>query len=129
MPPHGAGREAAMKLTKLNYPFLLLVLLLFSGWSSDADLQAQRRRSPYPSNSRSNEETDPNDPRQKLARRILKESFEALQKESQQLVELSIELRDDLHNTTEDELNLTAMKKAEAIEKLAAKVKNRIKNL
>ena len=40
-----------------------------------------------------------------------------------------VELRDLLRQTTEDELSLDAMKKAESIEKLAEKVKNRMKNL
>ena len=103
--------------------FMLLMLL-----SGGLALEAQRGRAPFPPSNRS-EEVDRNDPRKKLAKRMLKDSFEAMQKESQQLVQMSSELRDILGDTTEDELSLDAMKKAEDIEKLAERIKNRIKNL
>ena len=102
----------------------VLALLLSGGLA----LEAQRGRV-YPPGSSRNEEPDHNDPRKKLAKRMLKESFESMQKESQQLVEMSTELRDILQQTTEDELSLDAMKKAEDIEKLAERIKNRMKNL
>jgi hypothetical protein len=105
---------------------LLLTLLVIGGGMA---LQAQRGRAPFPSSSNRNEEPDHNDPRKKLAKRMLKESFESMQKESQQLVEMSTELRDILGESSEDELSLDAMKKAEDIEKLAERIKNRMKNL
>ena len=52
-----------------------------------------------------------------------------MQKESEQLVQLSTELRDLLRQSSEDELSLDVLKKAETIEKLAERVKNRMKNL
>lgn len=118
-----------MGSTKLRNFFLLLALILMSGLYCQQALLAQRGSPSYPSTVNRDAAAGPNDPRKKLAKRMLKESFEAMQKESQQLVEMSIALRDDLHETTEDEMNLNAMKKAEAIEKLAEKIKNRIKNL
>ena len=104
---------------------LLLALALSGGWIA----LAQRGRSPFPSASGRNDEPDHNDPRKKLQKRMIHESFEEMQKESEQLLQMSTELRDMLHETTEDELSLDAMKKAESIEKLAEKIKNRMKNL
>ncbi|MSO19155.1 MAG: hypothetical protein EXQ56_01625 [Acidobacteria bacterium] len=113
-------RNAIMRIM-----ILVIGILLGAAWVG----QAQRNSPRLPSTNSRHDETDPNDPRKKLARRMLKESFEAMQKESRQLVEMSTELRDILRATTEDEMSLGAMKKAEAIEKLAEKIKNRIKNL
>lgn len=91
--------------------------------------QAQQPRAPFPPTPSSRSAPAPDDPRVKLEKRIVKESFEQMRKESQQLVEMSFDLRDLLRNATEDELSIGIMKKAEAIEKLAEKIKNRMKNL
>lgn len=118
-------KNTYLRNTIMRIMILVIGILLGAAWVG----QAQRTRAPFPPSSSRRDETDPNDPRKKLARRMLKESFEAMQQESQQLVEMSTELRDILRATTEDEMSLGAMKKAEAIEKLAEKIKNRIKNL
>jgi hypothetical protein len=110
---------------KFHLPFLVFLFLITATWG----LQAQRGRSPFPAGQNKDRDGETIDPRKKLEKRMIKESFLAMQRESQQLMDMSTELRDMLKDKTEDELSLDAMKKAEAIEKLAEKIKNRIKNL
>jgi hypothetical protein len=112
---------------KSNLRFALLLLVL--GISGGRMVQAQRGRMPLPSSPAHQDEPDPNDPRRKLQKRMIRESFQEMQKESEQLVQLSTELRDLLRQSSEDELSLDVLKKAETIEKLAERVKNRMKNL
>ena len=114
-----------MKASKLHYLIMLLALMLGGSFA----LQAQRGRLPFPSTSGRNEDDDHNNPRRRLQKRMIRESFEQMQKESEKLVEMSTDLRETLLNTSEDELSLEVMKKAEEIEKLAEKIKNRMKNL
>lgn len=106
-----------------------ILFLLLLAFAADRSVEAQRRGIQLPSASGREEDADPNDPRKKLQKRIIRESFQEMRKESEQLVQLSTELRDLLAQTTEDELSLDVMKKAEAIEKLGEKIKNRMKNL
>jgi hypothetical protein len=61
--------------------------------------------------------------------KLLKQSFEQTQKDTARLYELASELKQEMDNTDEDVLSVTVMKKAEEIEKLAEKIKNRMKNL
>ncbi len=61
--------------------------------------------------------------------KLQKESFEQTQKDTAQLYDLTSQLKKDMDNTNEDVLSITVMKKAEEIEKLAEKIKNRMKNL
>ena len=61
--------------------------------------------------------------------KLMKESFEQTQKDTAQLYDLASQLKKDMDNTNEDVLSVTVMKKAEEIEKLAEKIKNRMKNL
>jgi hypothetical protein len=108
---------------------MILLLLVFA---VGVPVAAQRGLGRLPSAARrdgSDDKLDPNDPRRKLQKRMIRESFQEMRKESEQLVQLSTELRDMLQQTTEDELSLDVLKKAETIEKLAEKVKNRMKNL
>lgn len=114
-----------MRTFRLHH--VLLLLGLFFG--AVFVVQAQRGRVPYPPGAGRPDESEPNDPRKKLQKRMVRESFLAMQKESEELVDLSTKLRDQLSKSSEDELSLDAMRKAEEIEKLAEKIKNRIKNL
>lgn len=61
--------------------------------------------------------------------KLLKQSFEQTQKDTARLYELASELKQEINGTDEDVLSITVMKKAEEIEKLAEKIKNRMKNL
>jgi hypothetical protein len=65
-----------------------------------------------------------------LSRKMLKASYEQLQKEVQQLSDLAAQLKEQVTNTDdEDVLSLSGVKKAEEIEKLAKKIQSRMKNL
>src|SRR4051794_14859263 len=62
-----------------------------------------------------------------LSRKMLKASYEQLQKDVQHLSELADELKEEVTTTDdEDVLSLTGVKKAEEIEKLAKKVQSRM---
>jgi len=67
--------------------------------------------------------------RPSITRRMLRASFEELQKEVAQLAEMSTALQEEINQANEDVLPLSAVKKAEEIEKLAKKIQGRIKNL
>ena len=108
-----------------------LLLLLFFGVMADGGF-AQRSRNPFPPSQRSIDRLPsfrlpPDSP--SLNRRLLRESFEKTQQDTVELFGLATELKDEMGNATEDVLSITVMKKAEEIEKLAEKIKNRMKNL
>lgn len=114
----------------MNTPRLHHVVLLIALWPGvQFALEAQRGRLPFPPAADRDDSRAPNDPRRRMEKRMVRESFLEMQKESEKLVEMSTQLRDMLRETTEDELSISAMKKAEEIEKLAERVKNRMKNL
>jgi hypothetical protein len=111
---------------KRTTPWMTLMLLLaLAGLESGG--MAQMRRDPFPSSRSSETGAPPIGPSRTL--KMQKESFEQTQKDTAQLYEMVSELKAEMDNTTEDVLSVTVMKKAEAIEKLAEKIKNRMKNL
>jgi len=61
--------------------------------------------------------------------KLLKQSFEQTQQDTAKLYDLASQLKKEMDDTNEDVLSITVMKKAEEIEKLAEKIKNRMKNL
>ena len=60
---------------------------------------------------------------------MLQASYEQLQKDVEQLVELANALKEEISKANEDVLPVSGIKKAEEIEKLAKKIQGRIKNL
>lgn len=66
---------------------------------------------------------------QTLRRKMVKASYARLQKDTEQLVKLTSELKAEVDKANEDTLSLGVIKKAEEIEKLAEKIRNRMKNL
>ena len=109
---------------------MAILLLVFLGGLAIAGL-AQRNRFPYPPSPspRSSENTDtpPYGPSRNV--KMLKQSFEQTQKDATQLYDLATELKQEMEKANEDVLSITVMKKAEEIEKLAERIKNRMKNL
>ena len=109
---------------KLCYGSLLLLLFLAGveagGW-------AQRRQGPSPPPPEPADNNPPNSTSRRL--KMMKESFEQTQKDTAHLYDLAAELKQEMENANEDVLSLMVMKKAETIEKLAEKIKNRMKNL
>ena len=102
-----------------------LSLLLLCGLENGG--VAQQRRPPLADSSHPSDGAPPNGPSRSL--KLMKESFEQTQKDTTQLYDLATELKQEMDNANEDVLSLTVMKKAETIEKLAEKIKNRMKNL
>jgi hypothetical protein len=96
---------------------MLLAALVVGAWTQEhADPDADRRN-PFPSGTLSRRQT------------LLKESFEQTKKDTAKLYELVSGLKVEMDNANEDVLSVSVMKKAEEIEKLAEKIKNRMKNL
>jgi hypothetical protein len=62
-------------------------------------------------------------------RKMVKASYEQLQKDVQHLSDLAEELKTEVTNSGENVLSLSGVKKAEEIEKLAKKIQSRMKNL
>lgn len=113
-----------MKRTRFWIGIVLVVFLAGLGLG----VHAQQRRSPDPSSPRDEgTTTTPSTP--SPSRKMLKESFEQMQKDVAQLYDLASELKEETEKADVEELSLAVMKKAEAIEKLAEKIKNRMKNL
>lgn len=109
---------------------LCLFSLLILGFMVEGGV-AQWRRSPFPS-VRSADQSPiitlpPNGPSR--SREFLRDSFKKTQKDTEDLYVLASELKEEMDHTTEDVLSIKVMKKAEEIEKLAEKIKNRMKNL
>ena len=108
---------------------LLALLAAMLGEPLWSQLPQQRRQPPGnrlpPFGSQ--EPIPPNRPT--LTRRMLRASFEELQKEVAQLAEMSTALQEEISQANEDVFPLSAVKKAEEIEKLAKKIQGRIKNL
>lgn len=103
---------------------LLAALILVAGFP----LGAQQRRlpgrmPPFPS------EEPSHAPYPSQTRRLIRASFEQLQKDAAQLVELANSLQEEISKANEDVLPVSGIKKAEEIEKLAKKIQGRIKNL
>jgi len=61
--------------------------------------------------------------------KMMKESFEQTQKDTTELYDLAAELKEEVEKADENTLSISVIKKAETIEKLAEKIKNRMKNL
>ncbi len=90
---------------------------------------AQQKRPGRPQPPGVSEETIPA-PERTLSRKMLKASYEQLQKDVQHLSDLANELKDEVTKTDEEDvLSLSGVKKAEEIEKLAKKIQGRMKNL
>ena len=104
-----------------------IVLILLLG-GLECGVYAQRRRPQFPPTPRTEESPVPH-PGPSISRRMLRESFEQTQKDVAQLYELAGKLKEETEKADADELSLTVMKKAEEIEKLAEKIKKRMKNL
>jgi hypothetical protein len=65
-----------------------------------------------------------------LSRRMLKASYEQMQKDAERLSELAEDLKAEVSSSdNEDTLSISTIKKAEEIEKLAKKIQSRMKNL
>ena len=105
---------------------LLIPLLVLLG-----DRSLAQRMPPIisssPQSSSSDQDMPPKGPSRKL--KMMKESFEQTQKDTAELYDLATQLKEEVEKADENTLSLDVIKKAEAVEKLAEKIKNRMKNL
>jgi len=62
-----------------------------------------------------------------MAKRMNKERHAALQRDTDKLLELATQLKENVDKTTENTLSMDVIKKAEEIEKLAHSVKEKMK--
>ena len=106
---------------------VILIPLLLSG---DRSLAQQRAPLPVPPAPRGADD-EPAPPSKGPSRNIkmMKESFEQTQKDTAELYDLATQLKEEVEKADENTLSLTVMKKAEEVEKLAGKIKNRMKNM
>lgn len=105
---------------------LLMPLLVFMGDRSVT--LAQQRLPPISAPPRGDDEPPPSKgPSRNI--KMMKESFEQTQKDTAELYDLATQLKEEVEKADENTLSLTVMKKAEAVEKLAGKIKNRMKNM
>ena len=97
-------------------PIGMMILLLLLG---------AQRRTPPPQEEEKSDVLLPSGKSQR--REILKADFEKSKSEAAELVELATQLKDDLDKKDYQVLDLRTMKKAEEIEKLARRIKDRMK--
>ena len=107
-----------------------IVLLAAIGGFAGQGVWSQGRRQPGPRGPRfpSESETVP-PPHPSISRKMLRASFEELQKDVERLAELANSLKEEITKSNEDVMPVEGLQKAEEIEKLAKKVQGRIKHL
>jgi hypothetical protein len=109
-----------------------LLACVFAGGVAVSGL-AQRRQNPFPpANPRAGDDASPyNIPPKGPSRQLkmMKESFEQTKKDTSELYDLATQLKDEVDKADENTLAVGVVNKAESIEKLAEKIKNRMKNL
>ena len=116
-------------MTRTNWLRAGILLAVLAGMVGQPLWSQQRRQRP---GSRippvtSEETVSPTPP--SISRRMLRSSYEQLQKDVAELAELALALKEEISQANEDVLPLSGVKKAEDIEKLAKKIQGRIKNL
>lgn len=106
------------------------LLLLFFLASSTAFGQTSGRQIP-PASSDINQPSDADEARTRIAhdmeKKAAKERVAALRNDTDKLLKLSVELKSYVDKSDENVLSLDVIKKAEAIEKLARSVKDKMK--
>ena len=112
---------------------MVFLFLLFLGGMENGGVAQQRRLPPIAPSPRTADDHNPpynlppSGPSRNL--KMMKESFEQTKKDTAQLYDLAAELKEEVEKADENTLSITVIKKAETIEKLAEKIKNRMKNL
>ena len=119
-------KNAYWAVFQAAFPTTILCVALLSGATQAGEAQFRRPgRRPFPPFP---EIMSPPAERQ-LNRRRLKASYEQVVKEVDQLFELSAALKKEVSKANEDVMSVSGIQKAEQIEKLAKKIRNRMKNL
>jgi hypothetical protein len=127
------GKRPSPRRQRLS-PTLLLIAVL-AGWTFPASFTSQggkppaaapRPHSPVPAASQEPAPQNPDLPPdmvKKQKRELLKQNFEKMKSNADELVELSKSLQADLDKSNENVLSLKVVDRAEKIEKLAKKIK------
>ena len=107
------------------------VLLLTIAALASQIVWSQARRQPGARGPRFPSESEPASPPAppSVNRKMLRASYEQLQKDVDRLAELANSLKEEITKSNEDIMPVSSLQKAEEIEKLAKKVQGRIKNL
>ena len=111
---------------------LIFLALLLSSLSFPALSQTVQRQPQQPPHTDPNVPiTDGDDARARLAsemaKKAAKERVVAIKRDTDKLLKLSVELKDQVDKADENVLSLDVIKKAEEIEKLARSVKEKMK--
>lgn len=113
------------------FALLLLSLVITSGapaglsGSYGALAFAQGRRDPFGDRRQPTQEEIKLQKAQAKAQK--KERYDSLKKDTDQLLALATELKEDVDKTTEDTLSLDVIKKTEQVEKLAKQVRDKMR--
>jgi hypothetical protein len=121
------------RVIKNSFLYLSLSLLLVLGYVATVPLHdksvsagsIQGRGGPFSRRENpSKAEIDMENARKKA---IKKEQYDSLKKDTDQLLALATELKQDVDKTTENTLSLDVIKKTEEVEKLAKKVREKMR--
>ncbi|MBI4480909.1 MAG: hypothetical protein HY651_12890 [Acidobacteria bacterium] len=112
---------------------MIFLLLLLLGGMENGGVAQQRSLPPIAPSPRTTDNNNapynlpPSGPSRNL--KMMKESFEQTKKDTAELYDLAAELKEEVEKADENTLSISVIKKAETVEKLAEKIKNRMKNL
>ena len=116
----------------------LLSLLLFLSWPALAqntpcdDQQQRQQRSIYDSRPRDPEQSRfpdvPSDMQRKQAKEVNQERQATLKKDTDNLLQIATELKQQVDKTNENQLSLEVIRKTEEVEKLAKSIRDKMKN-
>jgi len=106
--------------------YALLTLLLSPVWSAQEPFPADRQRpDPFPKRPDEEDRKLPNGKSQKDA--IAKQNHEQSLKDANEMIQAATSLRDELQKAGDYVVPLTAVKRTEEIEKLARRIRGRLK--
>jgi hypothetical protein len=127
----GSPMQRYQRLVRNRWHLTVAGSLLIAGTClglSDAGLQPARmlaqRRNPPPL---LQQEESPGGISKKQQRKLLKQNFDRMKEDAEELAALAQSLQEDIEKTTENMLSLEVVEKAEKIEKLAKRIKNTAK--
>jgi hypothetical protein len=136
----GALAPAWERIITSNFPVLEVIVrfpslsrnLLWLMFMAASPLLAQNNTTiPYPQNPSLQKPTPADDARTKAEREMAKRANEErqanLKRDTERLLKLATELKEDVDKTNSNTLSIDVMKKAEEIEKLARSVKDKMK--
>lgn len=108
--------------------FLILALACFLIMAGTLTGIGQSRRRPAPRQTIDSDFPEPTEPASamphKQKQELLKSKLEDMRRDAAEMTKLASSIQEDLEKTTENELPLRVVNKAEQVEKLAKRIKN-----